>query len=219
MSDKKKGNTIKWLIGIFISLIAASGGVVKLLEYRDSQNEQRLKGIEQAKEASEKELLIWKNFSPPSLANETQIAELRGGSFLNLENGHISDVFEDKKSDLLFSKGGGIYGNEYLRAINKATWSDIGVVNFKDIKYKEIRDARYSSPKNNKSGYPDLFYAYGSGVPRVGYIYFIKTNEGNVAKIQIQNYKSFNNNPAVVRNIEIKYEVFPVVKHPPRPVN
>lgn len=220
MSDKNtknKGSTLKWLIGILISLVAAGGGIVKLLEYRDSQQDQEIEIGKQKEAADQEKIFEWENFSPASLANGTQIVELRGGSYLNLENGHISDMHELQKSDLLFSKGGGVYGHEYLRALNKAAWSDIGVVNFEDIKYREIRDARYSSPKNNKSGYPDLFYAYGSGVPRVGYVFFIKTIEGNVAKIRIQDYKSFNNNPAVVRNIVFKYEVFPIVNDPPRP--
>lgn len=217
-NTQKKGSTLKWLIGILISLIAAGGGIVKLLEYKDKQQDREIEIRRQAEEAYQEELLEWKNFSPPSLARETKIVELRGGSYLNLENGHISDIHEHQRSDLLFSKGGGIYGHEYLRAMNNGAWLDRGIVNFENIKYKEIRDARYASPKNNKSGYPDLFYAYGSGVPRAEYVYFIKTNEGNIAKIQILGYKSFNNNPAVVRNIEIKYEVFPIVNDPPRPM-
>jgi len=216
--SQKKGSTSKWLVGIIISLLAAGGGIVKLLEYRDNQQKQEIENRRQAEETYQNELLMWENFSPPSLARDIKVVELRGGSFLNLEIGHISDIFENRKSDLLFSKGAGVYAHEFLRAINNAGWSDVGVVNFEDISYREIRDARYASPRNNKSGYPDLFYAYGSGVPRQGYVYFIKTNEGNIAKIQIQDYKSVHNNPAVLRNIIIKYEVFPIIADPPRPI-
>ena len=205
--NKKKGSRLNWFIGIFISILAAGGGIVALLEYNDSI-------IKKDNKDFEKEMVAWENFSPESLSLGVQSDIILASAPYDLEKGSMITGFSNKTSD--FSFGCWPQGNESLRAFKGVSWSNQGVMNFENIKYRKIRDATFSSPNHQKSGNLDLFFAHKSSVPRKGHVFFIKTVEGNIAKVQIIDYIS-GGNPQVCRSIKIKYEVFPIVKDPPKP--
>ena len=207
LDHKKKGSRLNWLIGIFVSILAAGGGIVALLEYNDSVTKGRGDNYEKKRAA-------WENFSPESLSLGFQSVTLLANAPFDLESGHTTTGFSNKTTDILF--GCWAQGNESLRASKGVLWSDQGVMNFENIKYRKIRDAKFVATKHQKSRRFDLFFAHKSNVPRKGHIFFIKTVEGNVAKIQIVDYKS-DDNPQVCRSMKLKYIVFPVVKDPPKP--
>jgi hypothetical protein len=150
-------------------------------------------------------------FSPaPITSNETT---LRGLDRIDLETGLVSAApAADRPWDLLF--GCWPESRESLRALDGVSWFEKGVANFDAIPYRDLRDANYAAPTNPETGYPDLYFAHMSNVPGKGYTFYIKTPEGNVAKLQITGYELVDNNPAVCRNMSIRYEVFPVVSGP-----
>lgn len=206
-NNKKRGIRFRWFIGVFVSILAAGGGIVALLEYNDSvKKEEHVR--------YQKKLDNWKNFSPESLSLGVQNVNLLASAPFDLETGHRTTGSSNHTTDIFF--GCWAQGYESLRASKGVSWSDQGVINFENIKYRKIRDAKYGSLKHQKTRYLDLYYAHKSNVPRKGHVFFIKTVEGNVAKIQIVNYKS-GANPHICRSIKLKYEVFPVVRDPPKP--
>ena len=156
----------------------------------------------------------WNNYSPESLSIGAQTKVLEGAYFFDLDKGDPA-VNRNKQHDIYW--GAGADFTEYLRAENGITWFDRGVVNFDKIKYRQIQDAKYSSPRHVKSNNLDLFNARRNVAPSNGHAFFVKTTKGNVAKIQITGFFSPHNNIQLPRSIGIKYEVFPVVKDPPKP--
>ncbi|MFD2917912.1 HmuY family protein [Psychroserpens luteus] len=204
---KKKGSKLNWIIGIFISVLAAGGGISALLEYNDSI-------IKKDNKDFEKEMVAWENFSPESLSLGVQSDILLTNAPFDLDKGSMTNGAENQYSDLVF--GCWPQGKEFLRAPKGVTWSDQGVMNFENIKYRKIRDAKFGSSKYLKFDHYFLFIDDKSNVPRKNHVYFVKTNDGNIAKIQIVDYIS-GGDPRRCRKIKIKYEVFPIVKDPPKP--
>ena len=204
---KKSVSWFRWIVGVIVSVLAAGGGIVAILQYQDSR-------AAEAQARYQREIEIWRNFSPKSLSIGVQRVEFRPLDRFDLESGHVTGVPE-RQWDLLF--GCWPQGRESLRASVGVSWSDRGVANFEKVRYREIRDARFVAPKHQRTGYLDLYYAHRSNTPRDGYIFFIKTTEGNVAKIQITGYRVVDPNPKVCRNVKLQYEVFPVVGDPPKP--
>lgn len=98
-----------------------------------------------------------------------------------------------------------------LTALNGTSWFSAGITNFERIKYAHLAHANYSSPINPQTQQPNLFYRFGSNVPRAGFVYFVKTSDGNFAKIQIIDYPydaGVTPAPNICRNIRIRYETF-----------
>jgi hypothetical protein len=199
----------KWLVGIVIALLAAGGGIVALLNYFEGQEQQK-------RQQYQVELERWNTFSPSSISKGPQDATLRGLDRIDLETGLVSsNPSSNRQWDLLFGCWPESY--ESLRALDGVTWFEKGVADFQAIMYREIRDAGYEVRRNATTGYNDLYYAHMSNVPGEDYIFYIRTPEGNVAKLQIIGYELVDNNPLVCRNMKIRYDVFPVVSDPPRP--
>lgn len=205
--SKNNKRNIKWFIGILITVLGASGGIVEILKYSD---------IKKHKEEKEYQVKLreWENFSPKSLSLGVQDKKLLANAPFNLEKGHATTGFSNKTTDITFECWP--QGNESLRASKGVSWSDQGVMNFEKIKYRQIRDAKFISLKHKRTKHLNLFFAHKSSVPGIGHVFFIKTVEGNVAIIQIVGYIS-NPNPNACRIIKLKYEVFPIVKTPPKP--
>ena len=162
-------------------------------------------------------LIGWINFSPSSRSGHAVNAILRPLDRIDLESAHISGVPKgNKRWDLVYGNGPG--GVEYLRALTGVSWHEKGVSAYKTIKYRDIRDAKYSSPRNPRSGYTDIFNMHRSNVPGNGFVFFIKTAEGNISKFQIVGYENvMSGNQVVCRNMKICFEVFPIVPDPPVP--
>lgn len=206
----------KWLIGIVIALLGAGGGIVALLNYQDSQKQKELDRYQQGLQQYQQELQQWNNFSPTSLSNGSQEVVLIGSESIDLESGlHNASPLPDRQWDLQF--GCWPDSMESLRALEGVSWSELGLNDFDAITYREIRDANYLRQNNSTTGYYDLYYLHKGNVPGEGYVFFIKTPEGNVAKLQILGYETVDPNPLVCRNMKIRYEVFPFVNDPPRP--
>ena len=199
----------KWLVGVVIALLAAGGGIVALLNYIEGQEQQK-------RQQYQIELEQWDNFSPSSISKGPQDTTIRGLDRIDLETGLVSsNPSPDRQWDLLFGCWPESY--ESLRALDGVSCFEKGVADFQAIRYREIRDAGYTVRRNATTGYNDLYYAHVSNVPGEGYIFYIRTPEGNVAKLQIIGYELVGNNPLVCRNMKIRYDVFPVVSDPPRP--
>jgi hypothetical protein len=207
LDHKKKGSKLNWLIGIFISFLAAGGGIAALLEYKDSSGKDRDADFNQRVNA-------WNNFSPESLELGVQYKELLANAPFDLEKGAMTTGKVNRTSDLVFECWP--QAKESLKALKGLSWSDQGAMNFEKITYRKIRDAKYSSPKHPKNGRFLLFLDHKSNVPGKNHVFFVKTAAGNIAKVQIVGYKS-DPNPQVCRSMKIKYEVFPIVRDPPKP--
>jgi hypothetical protein len=208
-TETKRSSWFKWIVGVIIALIGAGGGLVAILQYLDSKRAAAERQYQQALEE-------WERFSPQSISRGIQNVELRGLDRFNLETGRVTSAPGFGETwDLMF--GCWPQGRESLRASDGVEWSDLGVVEFSAVRYREIRDARYESRLHPTTGYRDLYYAHKSNVPRKGYTFAVKTKDNNVAKVQIVDYKSVDPNPLVCRNVSLRYEVFPIVNDPPRP--
>lgn len=209
MSSTKQSSWFRWVVGSIIALIAAGGGLVALLKYLDQKYTEQGEWYKQA-------LKEWENFAPESISRGTQTVTLRGLDRFDLETGRVtSNPGLDNSWDLLFGCWPQAY--ESLRAGDGVAWSDLGVVDFNGIRYRDIRDASFRTNRNETTGYPDLYYAHKSNVPGSNYTYAIKTPLDHVAKVQIVRYESVDPNPNVCRNVVLCYEVFPIVPDPPKP--
>lgn len=213
--EKPKTITIGRIIFAIISLIGVSG-VIAILEYQQEQQDREEARYQQALQNYYQRLEEWDKFSPPSLSGSPQTATIRSIDRFDLESGHVSGVpTSDRQWDLLF--GCGPQGEEYLRALDGVSWHEVGVADFGEIKYRDIRDADYIVRENLQTGYNDIFFMHRSNVPTNGFTYFIKTPEGNVAKFQIVDYNFLESNPMACRDMNIRYEVFPIKQDPPKP--
>ncbi len=200
---------VKWLVGAIIAVLAAGTGIVALLNYADNKKQE----IQQQYQT---DLEVWLNYSPPSLGGE-QTTLLRGLDRIDFESGKkSSNPQSDREWDLLFVCGPNRF--EGLRALGDSYWHEKGVADFQQTGYRELRDANYNKVKNPNTGNFDFYYAHMSNVPSINHIFFIKTTEGNIVKLQILDYELYDNNPDVCRNMKIKYEVFPRVSDPPKPI-
>lgn len=188
------------------------------LDYEQKQREIAEQEYQQSLKIYQQKLKEWNDFSPRSLLGSSQEKTLRGADRFDLETGlRDSAPASNKRWDLIF--GCGPYGYEYLRALNDASWYEFGDADIEEISYRDLRDADYSVTINSKTGYEDIFYAHRGNVPTDGYVYFVKTSDNNVAKLQIIDYTLYNNdpNPMICRDMNIQYEVFPIEEDPPKP--
>lgn len=131
--------------------------------------------------------------------------------WFDLDTGTVTQTpgGEDLKWDLVWECP--LQGFAALTALNNASWFSAGVIDFERIKYAHLVEANYRSPINPQTGQPNLFYEFGSNVPRPGFVYYLKTSDGNFAKVQIVDYHydpGVTPDPAVCRNIRIRYETF-----------
>ena len=72
-----------------------------------------------------------------------------------------------------------------------------------------MKQASFSAPINPASGYPDLLY-FSSNLSQQqrGTVFYVKTSEGNLARLRIEGFDPPVKQPAICRNLKIKYEVF-----------
>lgn len=207
LNNNKKRSRLNWVIGVFISILGAGGGIIAFLEYNDSLVNKNNKDYE-------KEMVAWENFSPESLSLGVQSHNMVTNAPFDLEKGSITTGVANRASDIVFRCWP--QSNESLKVIKGVLWSDPGVMDFDKIKYKTIRDAKFVSAKHPENRPNVLFSGHRINSLSIGHVFFIKTIDGNVAKIQIIGYLT-HANPRACREIKIKYEVFPVVKDPPKP--
>ncbi|MCB9007849.1 MAG: hypothetical protein H6656_10870 [Ardenticatenaceae bacterium] len=207
----------KWIIGVIIALLAAGGGIVALLNYIDPPTNYEATRI--AQNDLENNLEDWINFSPQSLSGDPQEATLQGLDAIDFETGHISAAPSQTDRDWDLQFGCWPENMESLRVFEGVSWFEYGTANFESIKYRDIRDANFAAQKHAQTGYFDLYYLHKGNVPADGFIYLFKTLDDHVVKFQIVGYELVDSNPLVCRNISIRYEAFPVVADPPRPVS
>lgn len=212
--------TVIFLFIFFIILPnSVQGGTIKdIYDILNDIQKQLRQNYDKKVDEYQKKLVSWAQFSPQSRSLRPMGITLRPLDRINLEDGWASGVKQPGVLyDLVYVTGSG--GIEILRAENGVYWHLRGVAHFESIIYREIRDAQYYAPKNQRTGYPDLFYSHRSNVPPVNTVFFVRTKENNVAKVQILNYiNEYYGNQVVSRNIRIKFEVFPIVSDPPKPV-
>jgi hypothetical protein len=142
-----------------------------------------------------------------SLSAPSERATLRSFVLFDLDTGsQFSTNATGVNYDLLF--GCSANGNEFLRVLNGASWANSLTNNFA-LGLDVMRQATYSAPINQFSGYPDLFYGYGRSIEdQIGKVYYVRTAEGSLAKIRISAFRTVDANPRVCRNLEIEYELF-----------
>ena len=134
---------------------------------------------------------------------------------LDLESGLVSaNPGNDRQWDLLF----GCWPDNYesLRTLSGVSWVELGLVDFENIGYRNIRDANFNTSINSNTGYSDIYFAHRSNVPGEGYVFLIKTPEGNVGKLQIVGYEN-DANPQAARRMKIRYKLYPVVPDSSKP--
>ncbi|WP_319405519.1 hypothetical protein [uncultured Desulfosarcina sp.] len=207
------------LFSIFIFYpISTHGGMIKdVYDILNDIQKQLTQRYDNKVDEYSRNLENWVRFSPVSKSIKPMEILLRPLDRLNLEDGWASGVKNPGVYyDLVYVTGPG--GYEILRAENGVSWYLKGLANFESILYREIRDAPYFSQIHNKTGYPDLFYSHMSNAPPVGTVYFVKTRENNVTKIQILGYiNEYYGSQVIARNMKLKIETFPIVSDPPKP--
>lgn len=205
-SNLKIPSWIKWSVGVVIGLIGAAGGAVAVFEYLDAKQANKEK-------IYEREMAEWKTFAPPPIGQNERV-EMMLGWYLDLDKGLIAMSLIGKKWDLKTESDLIIHDNravgtkwEGMRVNSNVQWTHIGVADYDLIGYREIRDAKFQSGNW-------VYQSHPTAAPGPGYIFAIKTSEGNVAKLQILDYKPHN---SYSRKIFLRYVVYPVVADPPRP--
>lgn len=199
-------NEIIGLLGILFAIVACIIAVT-VPEVRSwlglDDEEKKAKRKEFEKQHKE-----WNNFSPGSLSGTPQIIILPFGTHFDLEKG----IIDGSNWDLdyrCWQPPGETNQHEYMIARQTVQWHAVGVVDFNSIQYKRMRDADYNSTTQ-------IFKVHGFDMPGKGFVYFIKTKEGNIAKIQILQYlREREHDPC--RVLKFRYEVFPIVNDPPKP--
>ena len=207
---KKKGNRLNWFIGIIVSILAAGGGLVALLEYNDSV-------IKEENEVFQRKMVDWKNFSPHSISHGVQDAEILGGWYIDIDKGQVGMSMIGSSWDLQFNIDQRSF--EGLRANEGVEWSPLGVVDLSSISYREIRDAKYLEPRHldsrpKKKDDKYLYLSHITSTPVSGYAFTLKTSAKNIALIQIHEYIKLQNGS---RKLVLRYEVFPIESDPPKP--
>jgi hypothetical protein len=102
-----------------------------------------------ARAAYQIELEKWLSFSPPSLKGGTQTGKLMGS--FDFVTGRIDLAPNNNRQwDLAFICGPG--GYEALRALEGVSWFELGVANFDNIKYRDLRDAKFIAKIIQKPG-------------------------------------------------------------------
>lgn len=146
-------------------------------------------------------------FSLYNLASAATEVTLSPSAPFDLDTGaQFSTQAPNLKYDLVFGCGS---GNEYLRALNGATWASSMTNNFA-LGLDTMKQATYAAPRNDFSGYPDLFHnARAQSAEQTGKVYYIQTPEGNLAKIRILRFKAMDPNPQVCRTLILEYELYP----------
>lgn len=209
-SNNKKRSRVNWIIGIIVSILAAGGGIVALLEYNDSVNKKEYESYQIKMEA-------WNNFSPQSISHGVHDVELLGGRFIDIDKGQVAMSMIGSSWDLQFNIDQ--YPFEGIRTNKGVKWSPLGVVDFSSISYREIRDAKYKEPRHLDSR-PQrrndryLYLSHLTAAPVPGYAFTLKTSAKNIALVQILKYKKHTSGSRI---IVLRYKVFPIMSDPPKP--
>jgi len=220
--DKTTNVSFKWnkkvviLIITLIGILLGGVGFMKFKEHKGKQVDLEQKRFAEKMKKYKKDLAEWESFSPKTISENS--LDIKGGYAFDMETGNKTNHTRESKSlDLLFFCAPG--GIEILRALNGTLWKEIGMQKFNNISYKAIYESNFGSRKH-KSGYTDLFNTHKSNVPGEGFIYLIRTADGNIGKLQIQDYRfadENNKNPEICWETKIQYQIFPRVNYPPKP--
>ena len=209
-TDTTKANWTKWIVGTVIALIGAASGAVAVLEHLDAKRAAAESSYQQA-------IARWNAFTPRPIG-QSERAEMLFGWYLDLDVGLVAMSLTgsswDLRSDLdlIVREDGGkkrAVGTKWegLRANDNVQWAHLGVTDFSSVGYRDIRDATFQT-----GGW--LYQSHPTAAPGPGYIFAIKTSDGNLAKLQIVGYEPHN---SYSRKMFLRYEVYPVVADPPRP--
>ncbi len=201
---------VKWSVGTVIALIGAAGGAVAVFEYLDAKQAAAEKSYERA-------IAEWQAFTPPSIGQNERV-EMLWGWEINLDKGLIAKSLTGRRWDLrsefeiINREDGGrkrAVGTRWegIQANDNVQWAHIGVTDFDLVGYREIRDAKFQSGER-------VYRSHPTAAPGPGYIFAIKTSDGNVAKLQIVDYEPHN---SYSRKMILRYVVYPLVPDPPRP--
>ena len=210
ISDSKKASWLKWSVGAVIALIGAAGGAVAVLEYLDAKRAAAETRYQQA-------IAGWEAFTPALISQQEQVEVLWGWD-IDLDVGLVAMSLSGSNWDLqselelIHREEAGkkrAVGTKWegLRANTNVQWAHLGVVEFSAVAYRDIRDATFQT-----GGW--LYRSHPTAAPGPGYIFAIKTSDGNLAKLQIVRYEPHN---SYSRRMFVRYEVYPIVPDPPRP--
>lgn len=209
-TNSNRPNWVKWIVGTVIALMGAAGGAVAVLEYLDAKKATSEKNYERA-------MAEWKAFTPTPI-DQNDRAKLLGGWHMDLDKGLLAMSLTGKTWDLrsdieIIFRGNGDKKHavgtksEGIQANENVQWAHIGVADFDSMGYRDIRDAKFQSGEW-------VYRSHPTAAPGPGYIFAIKTSDGNVAKLQIIDYESQN---SYSRYMLLRYVVYPLVPDPPLP--
>ena len=78
------------------------------------------------------------------------------------------------------------------------------VGDIRTITLQEVLGASYGSPDHPETGYTDLFWEHPTNSPPSGFVYFVRTNRGNHAIVQIGEYGEAD--PIYGRSVTLRYQ-------------
>jgi hypothetical protein len=218
----KSGKLRRWGKGILT--FVGVGGVIAIIKFGIDENDRREEAERNEQQRYQSELRVyrenltkWEKWRPSVLSSKR--GKLSSAYSIDLDNGRVHTNWRLSGMDLSYQGGGG--GSRYvelLRSHSGAQWYERGVVDPDDIKYRELRGAGFAAEKAS-SGYPDMFNGHPSNSPGGGYIFFVKTSEGNLSIFNISEYETENiGNGYYTRKMVYSYVTFPNRPHPPKPI-
>ncbi|MFS4493728.1 hypothetical protein [Maribacter sp. 2308TA10-17] len=212
---KKKSRFRKILKGIFA--FVGVGGILAIINFYIEYNDKKDSKYQRQLKEWQVQLKEWEKWYPEPISAGNVTLYTNG---LDLDTGQRHSNFNKTNIDLMFS-GGDVGFNSYLRALNKMSWLNKGLVDQSNITYQELKNARYARKKHAKSNYYDLFHEHPSNSPLPGYVYFLKTSKGNFAILKISSY-TVKSIPGpghhFFRKLNLHYTTFPNKQFPPRPI-
>lgn len=212
MAGKSRISILKWVVASAIALVGAGGGLVAILQYQDARRQATEARYQQA-------LATWSAFTPASLSHGAHDIDILGGHYVDLDLGRVAMSLTGPAWDVQFvigSSGGGPAANEVGLRLNEGVEvADLGVADFSQVGYRDIRDAEFRAGRQIGGRGRFAYFSHITAAPDGGYLFAIKTSAGNVAKFQVKDYT--HQSVLGVRSVRVRYEVFPSVPDPPRP--
>ncbi len=145
----------------------------------------------------------------PARASEIRAVTLAPWALFDLETGQTLDAEPDNRAGTDLMWGCGPQEIETLRALSGVAWTLAPDADFAADR-QTVRNAPYKTPLHPSSNYPDIFRLPASLTKsQTGRVYFLRTAEGNFAKLRIVGFDPQRKEPAVCRALRIQYQLLP----------
>lgn len=214
MSEFQKTSKGKKIFkGVFAAV--GIGGIIAIINFFISQSDRLDKKYDEDLDKYYTELNKWNNWFPEPVSTGEDFVE--GAVGFDLDKGDKHTNFNMPQMDFYFAPGDSKF-NAYLKALHNTKWYSRGKIDIKDISYQDLKNANYEAKRHPNSNSFDIFNVDPFDLPSKGYIYFLKTSDGNLSILQIKEFKQKRlPNNTFTRDMHFWYQTFPDTTFPSKP--